>query len=169
MNGKEILDALNYVDDAYIEDADREIPRRRRSYAPYFAAAACLCLVLLGWLRFDFLLNRKVMMAESKDAATMQLAPAAAGSNEFAEIAEESDMISALACPSIRVTIVERNPDSLRCIVAGPHPIFDEGTEITVILEADRELAVLEADSVWVLFTRYEGTTVYAVEITEAE
>lgn len=49
--GKLLLYALNGVDAAYIQEAAEVKTSRGRSRARYFAAAACLCLALLGALR----------------------------------------------------------------------------------------------------------------------
>lgn len=53
MKGKELLYVINYVNQAYVEEAGWE-PRAQGRKGPHiqlFAAAACLCLVLLGVLR----------------------------------------------------------------------------------------------------------------------
>lgn len=53
MNGKEMLYAMNYVNQMYVEEAAWE-PRaggKRSPYIHYFTAAACLCLALLGIFR----------------------------------------------------------------------------------------------------------------------
>lgn len=52
MRGKDVLYSINYVNQLWIQEAaDFHGERKRFPYVRYFAAAACLCLVLLGALR----------------------------------------------------------------------------------------------------------------------
>lgn len=52
MSGKDVLYSINYVNRFWIQEAaDFHGERKRFPYVRYFAAAACLCLVLLGALR----------------------------------------------------------------------------------------------------------------------
>ena len=51
MNKEQIMEAMNYIDPALIEAADREAPagkRRRNGWSRGAVIAACLCLVLAG-------------------------------------------------------------------------------------------------------------------------
>ena len=50
MNGKEMLEAMSFVDEKYIEDAEI-IPKRRPHWQPIAAAAACLVLVQSTYLK----------------------------------------------------------------------------------------------------------------------
>lgn len=51
MTGKQILEAMSFVDDAYIEEAATETIRKKRAVRYLIPLAACLCLVLIG-MRF---------------------------------------------------------------------------------------------------------------------
>ena len=52
MRGQKMLYAMNYVNQMYVEEAaEVAAPRRRNPYIQCFAAAACLCLALLGMFR----------------------------------------------------------------------------------------------------------------------
>ena len=48
MTGKLILEAMSFIDDAYIEEASTETIRKRRPVRSLLPLAACLCLILLG-------------------------------------------------------------------------------------------------------------------------
>lgn len=48
MNGKDILEAMSYVDERYVDEADQKPAARRIRWVPYAAAVACLGLVLFG-------------------------------------------------------------------------------------------------------------------------
>ena len=48
MTGKLILEAMSFIDDAYIEEASTETIRKRRTVRYLLPLAACLCLILLG-------------------------------------------------------------------------------------------------------------------------
>ena len=52
MSGKDVMYSINYVNQFWIQEAaDFHGERKRFPHVRYFAAAACLCLVLLGALR----------------------------------------------------------------------------------------------------------------------
>lgn len=54
MNGKDLLKAMSYVDEAYIQEAE-EPARRRIHWVRYSAMAACLALVLFSWRTYQLL------------------------------------------------------------------------------------------------------------------
>lgn len=49
MNGDKLLEAMSFVDEKYIAEAETKVIRRKNYWAPLAAAAACFCLILYGW------------------------------------------------------------------------------------------------------------------------
>lgn len=130
MNGKEMLEAMSFVDEKYIEDAE-VIPRRRTHWQPVAAAAACLVLVLIGaW---------KAMPARdaAPETAAAQMDAAAVYSGDAGD---QMPMVGAAASrsatpPEMTVTVVSQEGSTLRCTVDDPGTgEFTPGAEITVLL-----------------------------------
>ena len=106
MKGKEMLYAMNYVNQIYVEEAEKSLfsgkieknyvnkwagKGRTAPYVRYFAAAACLCLALLGALRLGGspalpgpdgpgAVIEPPVPTESQSPAEVSQAPAAVGS-----------------------------------------------------------------------------------------
>ena len=135
MNGKEMLEAMSFVDEKYIEDAEI-IPKRRPHWQPIAAAAACLVLVLIGAWK----------ATPTKDAAPEMAAPemAAAQMDEAAVYSGDTEalmpMVGAAAAksampPEMTVTVLEQDGGTLRCTVDDPGTgEFAPGAQITVLL-----------------------------------
>lgn len=59
MTGKAILEALSFVDEAYIEEAENEIIRPALQIKKILPLAACLCILVLGLFSLDDLLPKQ--------------------------------------------------------------------------------------------------------------
>ena len=168
MNGKEMLESLNYVDEKYIEDAE-SIPKRRRvRWQPLVAAAACLALVLAAgaW-----------RLTVTKEAAQMEEAAVYSGS------AADVPMVMAAKgarAPEMTVTVLEQAAANdagetadtagviLRCTVDDPGDSgFAPGQEITVLLPASGEALPAHLRIAYVM--EEAENTVTAVTWAEAE
>lgn len=71
MNGQDLLEALNCVDDEYILEAEVLPKVRRFRWQPIAAMAACLALVLIGYRSLPLLMGQqaKIEMAVSETSA----------------------------------------------------------------------------------------------------
>lgn len=60
MNGKDLLDKMNFIDDDLIEEASN-IKKKRKTYTKYYAIACSLCLILIGTILIKgYILNDKL-------------------------------------------------------------------------------------------------------------
>lgn len=150
MNGKEMLESLNYVDEKYIEDAEAAPKRRRVRWQPLAAAAACLVLVLAAgaW--------RLTVTKEAAPETAAQMEEAAVYSGSTADVPMVMAAKGAHA-PEMTVTVLEQAAANdagetadtagviLRCTVDDPGDSgFAPGQEITVLLPASgQEITVL--------------------------
>lgn len=130
MNGKEMLEAMSFVDEKYIEDAEI-IPKRRPHWQPIAAAAACLVLVLIGaW---------KAMptkdAAPETAAAQMDEAAVYSGDTEAQMPMVGAAIAKSAIPPEMTVTVVEQEGSTLHCTVDDPGTgEFAPGAQITVLL-----------------------------------
>ena len=176
MNGKEMLESLNYVDEKYIEDAE-SIPKRRRvRWQPMVAAAACLALVLAAgaW-----------RLTATKDAApetAAQMDEAAVYSGSAADVPMMMAAAKGAVAPEMTVTVLEQAASAandagetadtagvtLRCTVDDPGDSgFAPGQEITVLLPASGEALPAHLRIAYVV--EEAENTVTAVTWAEAE
>ncbi len=172
MNGKEMLESLNYVDEKYIEDAE-SIPKRRRvRWQPLAAAAACLTLVLAAgaW--------RLTVTREAAPETAAQMEEAAVYSGSAADV--PMVMAAKGAAPEMTVTVLEQAAANdagetadtagviLRCTVDDPGDSgFAPGQEITVLLPASGEALPAHLRIAYVM--EEAENTVTAVTWAEAE
>ena len=172
MNGKEMLESLNYVDEKYIEDAE-SIPKRRRvRWQPLVAAAACLALVLAAgaW--------RLIVTKEAAPETAAQMEEAAVYSGSAADV--PMVMAAKGAAPEMTVTVLEQAAANdagetadtagviLRCTVDDPGDSgFAPGQEITVLLPASGEALPAHLRIAYVM--EEAENTVTAVTWAEAE
>lgn len=130
MNGKEMLEAMSFVDEKYIEDAEI-IQKRRPHWQPIAAAAACLVLVLIGAWKAAPAKNA------APEIATAQMDEAAVYSGDPEA---QMPMVGAAAArsampPEMTVTVIEQDGSTLRCTVDDPGTgEFAPGAQITVLL-----------------------------------
>ena len=132
MNGKQMLEAMSFVDEKYIEDAEAAPKRNRIHWQGFAAAAACLAVVLVGvWS-----LNSQKETAELAAAQDAEIAA-------FGADTELSAMMSGavskrIFVPEMTVLVVEQVGNTLRCQVEEPGTgSLEAGQEITVLLPDD--------------------------------
>lgn len=143
MNGKEMLEAMSFVDEKYIEDAEI-IQKRRPHWQPIAAAAACLVLVLIGAWKATPAKDAAPEMA----AAQMDEAAVYSGGTEA-----QMPMVGAAAArsaipPEMTVTVVEQDGSTLRCTVDDPGTgEFAPGAQITVLLSGTNDTGEISIPS----------------------
>lgn len=131
MNGKEILEAMSFVDEKYIEDAEAA-PKRRHIHWQGFAAAACLAVVLVGvWS-----LNSQKETVELTAAQDAEIA--AYGADTGLSAMMSGAVSKRIFVPEMTVLVVEQEGNTLRCQVEEPGTgSLEAGQEITVLLPDD--------------------------------
>lgn len=131
MNGKEMLEAMSFVDEKYIEDAEAA-PKRNRIHWQGFAAAACLAVVLVGvWS-----LNSQKETAELTSAQEAEIA--AYGADTELSAMMSGAVSKRIFVPEMTVLVVEQEGNTLRCQVEAPGTgSLEAGQEITVLLPDD--------------------------------
>lgn len=132
MNGKEMLEAMSFVDEKYIEDAEAAPKRRRIHWQGFAAAAACLAVVLVGvWS-----LNSQKETAELAAAQDAEIA--AYGADTELSAMMSGAVSKRIFVPEMTVLVVEQEGNALRCQVEEPGTgSLEAGQEITVLLPDD--------------------------------
>ena len=132
MNGKEMLEAMSFVDEKYIEDAEAAPKRNRIHWQSFAAAAACLAVVLVGvWS-----LNSQKETAELTAAQDAEIA--AYGADTELSAMMSGAVSKRIFVPEMTVLVVEQKGNALRCQVEEPGTgSLEAGQEITVLLPDD--------------------------------
>lgn len=132
MNGKEMLEAMSFVDEKYIEDAEAAPKRRRIHWQGFAAAAACLAVVLVGvWS-----LNSQKETVELTAAQDAEIA--AYGADTELSAMMSGAVSKRIFVPEMTVLVVEQEGNALRCQVEEPGTgSLEAGQEITVLLPDD--------------------------------
>lgn len=132
MNGKEMLEAMSFVDEKYIEDAEAAPKRNRIHWQGFAAAAACLAVVLVGvWS-----LNSQKETAELTAAQDAEIA--AYGADTELSAMMSGAVSKRIFVPEMTVLVVEQEGNALRCQVEEPGTgSLEAGQEITVLLPDD--------------------------------
>lgn len=155
MNGNELLEAMSFLDEKYIDEAEAE-PKKRRLYRqPAFAAvaaAACLTLVLAGVWKTTR--QKQYEEAPSLGAAVYQMETEAAVSPEIgARTAEKTEANQAVdAAPMMvsvfarmTVQVVEQTEDAYVCIVTDPGTSgYEIRQQVTIVLPTEETAATME-------------------------
>ncbi len=131
MNGKQMLEAMSFVDEKYIEDAEAA-PKRNRIHWQGSAAAACLAVVLAGvWS-----LNSQKETAELTAAQDAEIA--AYGADTELSAMMSGAVSKRIFVPEMTVLVVKQEGNALRCQVEEPGTgSFEVGQEVTVLLPDD--------------------------------
>lgn len=113
MNGNDLLKAMSFVDEKYVDEAQQPM-RRRISWKPIAAAAACFCLIFLAarvWMPMQSVHNIEatVMMEAAKSAIT-----------EEAMLDVATNSFSATIPLSMTVRAVNLTDGILTCTVTAP-------------------------------------------------
>lgn len=132
MNGKEMLEAMSFVDEKYIDDAEAAPKRHRIHWQGFAAAAACLAVVLVGvWS-----LNSQKETAELTAAQDAEIA--AYGADTELSAMMSGAVSKRIFVPEMTVLVVEQVGNTLRCQVEEPGTgSLEAGQEITVLLPDD--------------------------------
>lgn len=126
MTGKAILEALSFVDDEYIEEAENRTIRPAFAIKKLLPLAACLCAALLGLFSLDDLLPRQEttapdteMQAETAlEIIEMDKAQSAAN-NECEPAFDSMEMPSVSEVPTVILRIESWNDNGFTAVVEG--------------------------------------------------
>lgn len=142
MNGNDLLEAMSFLDEKYIDEAEAE-PKKRRLYRqPAFAtvaAAACLALVLAGvWKTLP---QQQEAPAVGASLYRVQETEAAvSGARAMEEpAANQADAAAAPMMASVfarmTVQVVEQTEDAYVCIVTDPGTSgYEIRQQVTIVL-----------------------------------
>ena len=172
MNGKELLEALSYIDEELLAEAD--LPAQRNGWRQWGALAACLCILILGTISFRQLFRNGPMEGTADEA--LPGSALAAGSAQYdssltAESAEEEprsletsaltdEANTAGAVSTAQVRIVEATKDGIIALMlTGEQDL--EGLAVTLIPEEGVDLSTVEEGSeytVWIIASEADGS-----------
>lgn len=131
MNGKEMLEAMSFVDEKYIEDADAAPKRTRIHWQGFAAAAACLAVVLVGVWN----LNSQKETAEMAAAQDAEIAVYSGDAEMSTMSAAFNKSERSIFIPEMTVQVLSQEGNILHCQVEEPGTgSYEVGQEITVLL-----------------------------------
>lgn len=132
MNGKQMLEAMSFVDEAYIADAEMPPKHLFAHWKRYAAAAACLAVVLAGvW-------NLRAMQEAAPQGADMAAYSAEEDMPMSNAMCKAAAPVTATLIQEMTVLVVKQEGNALRCQVEEPGTgSFEVGQEITVLLPDD--------------------------------
>ena len=153
MNGNDLLEAMSFLDEQYIDEAEAEPKKRRLYWQPALAAAAaCLALVLAGVWKTTR--QKQYEEAPSLGAAVYRMETEADVSPEIgARTAEKTEANQAVdAAPMMvsvfarmTVQVVEQTEDAYVCIVTDPGTSgYEIRQQVTIVLPTEETAATME-------------------------
>lgn len=168
MNGKELLEAMSFIDEELLAEA--EAPRRRIAWRSWGTLAACLCIIVLGTISFRLLSGGPTEGLADQAAPEAALAAGAmqdsiTASQERAEepqeagIPELADEAGAEALPTTRVRIIALTEDGLIALVLTEAREL-QGLTVTLIPEEGMDISGVEAGkeyTVWATASEEDG------------
>ena len=140
MNGNDLLEAMSFLDEQYIDEAEAEPKKRRLYWQPALAAAAaCLALVLAGvWKTLP---QQQEAPAVGASLYRVQETEAAvSGARAMEEpAANQADAVAAPMMASVfarmTVQVVEQTEDAFVCIVTDPGTSgYEIQQQVTIVL-----------------------------------
>ena len=140
MNGNDLLEAMSFLDEQYIDEAEAEPKKRRLYWQPALAAAAaCLALVLAGvWKTLPQQQEAPAVGAslyrvrETEAAVSGARAMEEPAANQ-ADAAASPMMASVFA--RMTVQVVEQTEDAYVCIVTDPGTSgYEIRQQVTIVL-----------------------------------
>lgn len=140
MNGNDLLEAMSFLDEQYIDEAEAEPKKRRLYWQPALgAAAACLALVLAGvWKTLP---QQQETPAVGASLYRVQETEAAvSGARAMEEpAANQADAAAAPMMASVfarmTVQVVEQTEDAYVCIVTDPGTSgYEIRQQVTIVL-----------------------------------
>lgn len=135
MNGKQMLEAMSFVDEAYIAEAEMPPKHLFAHWKRYAAAAACLAVVLAGvW-------NLRAMQEAAPQGADMAAYSAENDMPMSNAMCKAAAPVTATLIQEMTVQVIRQEGNCLICQVESGAS-FAPGTEITVVLPEEFEDAV---------------------------
>lgn len=148
MTGCELLEAMSYVDEQFIQEAEQTCPggRKRHPWPSWVCVAACLCILIAGVTIVAGPLGRKVFDASSADCAANESAIYAAnGSDAPSDTEAAMDTASDVElekedireCPSLTLRVEGTTGEGFVGTVTETvdTDVFEVGTELNVVIE----------------------------------
>ena len=178
MSGKKLFQAMSYVDERFVEEAEN-LPFPKRGVFPLVkvgSIAACLCLILFGVLQMYPYLVRNAPESVQPGANPPVIEPGMAKpgdipiTNEPEEVGPK-DIPPAASAPTMMVRIHEVTKTGFVGIVQnyGGFTVFEDGTEITVIIDMETDPDFIAedyqtGDLIHVMYTAWDenGKTILA-------
>lgn len=140
MNGNDLLEAMSFLDEQYIDEAEAEPKKRRLYWQPAFAAAAaCLALVLAGvWKTLPQQQEAPAVGASLYKVEETEAAVSGARAMEE-PAANQADAAAAPMMASVfarmTVQVVEQTEDAYVCIVTDPGTSgYEIQQQVTIVL-----------------------------------
>lgn len=123
MNGKDLMEAMGYVDESFLAEAEAAVPARRRVIWQPIAAAACIGLAVLGYQAVDSR-NSSGNLARSVGMPML---------DAEVEMAEAAPMLLSVTA-QMTVQLTGQEGDTLLCTVtdsgSGTIPV---GTQLRIV------------------------------------
>ena len=142
MNGNDLLEAMSFLDEQYIDEAEAEPKKRRLYWQPALAAAAaCLALVLAGvWKTLPQQQTEEAPAAGASLYRIQETEAAVSGARAMEEpAANQADAAAAPMMASVfarmTVQVVEQTEDAYVCIVTDPGTSgYEIRQQVTIVL-----------------------------------
>lgn len=161
MNGKELLEAMSFIDEELLAEA--EAPVRRKGRNRWGALAACLSIIVLGTLSFRLLSGSPTEGLADQTAPEAALAAGAmqdsiTASQERAEEPQEAgtpelaDEADAEVLPATQVRIIEVTEDGLIALILTEARDL-QGLTVTLIPEEGIDISGVEAGKEYTVWT----------------
>lgn len=161
MNGKELLEAMSFIDEELLAEA--ESPRRRIAWRSWGTLAACLSIIILGTISFRLLSGGPTEGLADQAAPEAALAAGAmqdsiTASQERAEEPQEAgtpelaDEAGAEVLPATQVRIIEVTEDGLIALVLTEAREL-HGLTVTLIPEEGMDISGVEAGKEYTVWT----------------
>ena len=140
MNGKELLLALSYVEEKFVDEAENESIKKpgRAKASRWIALAACLCIVVgaaFAWMSYPIRLGEHAV--ETADPVGAAGVPEQEIEEELSTALpqEEAAEEGSVTAPYIRLQIQERTPEGVTGIVTEVYgtEAFQEGDRLSLI------------------------------------
>ena len=141
MNGNDLLEAMSFLDEKYIDEAEAEPKKRRLYWQPALAAAAaCLALVLAGvWKTLPQqqgapAVGASLYKVEETEAAVSGARAMEEPAANQADAAAAAPMMASVFA-RMTVQVVEQTEDAYVCIVTDPGTSgYEIRQQVTIVL-----------------------------------
>lgn len=175
MNGKDILEAMSYVDERYVDEADQKPAARRIRWVPYAAAVACLSLVLFGVRQLSRPLAAVKYTAITEEAAEVQeeLSVQKASGTALDEVSGNRSMEMALPLQMTVKVLRRTEQGNWICEVTDPGTgSYALSQEIEIAPPAEGEMPTIQGGNVCLEVTYFmddNSEILHPVSVTLAE